>query len=190
MENFPLSLGEGSILAGQYTVGRVLGQGGFGITYLALDRQLDIKVAIKEFLPEGMAVRMNGNPELTLYTGDKQENFIYGMEQFLDEARALAKFIGNPNIAAVRSYFSENNTAYFVMEYIEGTSFKNHIKNSGGRIDYAEALRVLVPVMDALSAVHNAGLIHRDVTPDNIYMTRDGGIKAARLRLGKIQHRR
>ena len=189
ISEYPLALNEGSILANQYVVGRVLGQGGFGITYLALDRLLGVRVAIKEFLPEGMAVRTGGTANLTVYSGERQESFAYGVEQFIDEARALAKFIGNRNIAAVRSYFNENNTAYFVMEYVDGTSFKNYIASKGGSVDYADAVRVLAPVMDALSAVHAAGMIHRDVTPDNIYITSTGEVKlldfgSARYSLG------
>lgn len=118
-EKYPFALPHGSILAGQYILGRVLGQGGFGITYLALDKMLDIKVAVKEFLPETMAARVTGSPQVTVFAGERQEYFRYGLERFLDEARVLAKFLGNPNIVGVRSYFEENGTAYFVMEYVE-----------------------------------------------------------------------
>ncbi len=186
---FPGSMKAGSILNGQYIVGRVLGQGGFGITYLALDYHLDIRVAIKEYLPEGMATRLLGTTLVTIYEGEKLENFNYGAERFLDEARVLAKFIGIKSIASIKSYFRENNTAYFVMDYIEGINFKNYIKNHGGTINYQEALRILLPVMDALAIVHQEGVIHRDVTPDNIYITKDNEIKlldfgSARYSLG------
>ncbi len=186
---YPMALRAGSILNGQYIVGRVLGQGGFGITYLAFDYQLKIKVAIKEYMPDGMATRLPETTLITVYSGEKQENFGYGAERFLDEARVLAKFLGNKNIAGVKSYFNENNTSYFVMDYIEGISFKSYIQNQGGNIDYSDALRVLVPVLRALSVVHREGFIHRDVTPDNIYITKDGEIKlldfgSARYSLG------
>ncbi len=174
---YPMALRAGSILNGQYIVGRVLGQGGFGITYLAFDYQLKIKVAIKEYMPDGMATRLPETTLISVYSGEKQENFTYGAERFLDEARVLAKFLGNKNIAGVKSYFNENNTSYFVMDYIEGVSFKTYIRNQGGKIDYTDALRVLVPVLRALSVVHREGFIHRDVTPDNIYITKDGEIK-------------
>lgn len=189
MVRFPLSIKEGSILNGQYVVGRVLGQGGFGITYLALDYQLEVKVAIKEYLPDGMALRLPGTTLISVCEGEKKENFNYGADRFLDEARVLAKFIGHKNIVSVKSYFRENNTAYFVMDYIEGINFKNYIKNQGGKIPYDDAFRILLPVMDALAAVHKEGVIHRDVTPDNIYITRDNEIKlldfgSARYSLG------
>ncbi len=186
---FPGAIKEGSILNGQYIVGRVLGQGGFGITYLALDYQLELKVAIKEYLPDGMAARLPGTTLISVYEGEKQDNFNYGAERFLDEARVLAKFIGNRNIVSVKSYFRENNTAYFVMDYIEGINFKNYIKNHGGKISYQEAMKILLPVMDALATVHREGVIHRDVTPDNIYITKNNEVKlldfgSARYSLG------
>ncbi|WP_225903866.1 protein kinase domain-containing protein [Anaerocolumna chitinilytica] len=187
---FPMSIREGSVLNGQYIVGRVLGQGGFGITYLALDYQLELKVAIKEYLPDGMAVRLPGTTLVSVYEGEgKQENFNYGADRFLDEARVLAKFIGHKNIVSVKSYFRENNTAYFVMDYIEGINFKNYIKNQGGKISYDDALRILLPVMEALADVHKEGVIHRDVTPDNIYISKNNEIKlldfgSARYSLG------
>ena len=186
---YPFALAHGSVLAGQYITGRVLGQGGFGITYLALDNQSGARVAIKEFMPESMAVRAAGTPQITVYTGQRQENFRYGMERFLDEAKVLAKFQDNTNIVGVRSYFEENGTAYFVMEYVEGISFKTYIQNEGGRVPWEEAVRILTPVMDALGAVHKEGIIHRDVTPDNIFLTADGQVKlldfgSARYSLG------
>lgn len=186
---YPFALPHGSILAGRYITGRVLGQGGFGITYLALDNQLKTKVAIKEFMPDSMAVRTAGMLRITVYSGQRQENFQYGMERFLEEARVLAKFQENPNIVGVRSYFEENGTAYFVMEYVEGVSFKSYIQEHGGRVSWEEAARLLMPVMDALDAVHREGIIHRDVTPDNIFITSGGGVKlldfgSARYSLG------
>ena len=186
---YPFALPHGSILAGRYITGRVLGQGGFGITYLALDNQLKTKVAIKEFMPDSMAVRTAGMLRITVYSGQRQENFQYGMERFLEEARVLAKFQENPNIVGVRSYFEENGTAYFVMEYVEGVSFKSYIQEHGGRVSWEEAARLLMPVMDALEAVHREGIIHRDVTPDNIFITSGGGVKlldfgSARYSLG------
>jgi serine/threonine protein kinase len=107
----------------------------------------------------------------------------------LQEAETLAQFIGNKNIVRVHSYFEENGTAYFVMDFIEGTSFDVYIKEHGGRVSYEEAEKILLPVMDALAAVHSKGIVHRDVTPDNIYITKDGTVKlldfgAARYSLG------
>ena len=172
---FPVALQAGTVLNGRYIVGRVLGQGGFGITYLALDTQLNAKVAIKEFMPNDIATRIGTTVSVAMDT--KSEEFAYGAERFQEEARTLAKFIGNPNIAAVTSYFDENDTSYFVMDYIEGISFKTYIANHGGKISVEETLNVMIPVLRALTAVHAEGFIHRDVTPDNIYITKDGMVK-------------
>ena len=174
-KKFPVALRAGTVLNGRYIVGRVLGQGGFGITYLALDTQLNAKVAIKEFMPGEIATRQGTTVSVMMDT--KAEEFAYGAERFQEEARTLAKFIGNPNIAAVTSYFDENDTSYFVMDYIEGISFKTYIANHGGKISVEETLNVMIPVLRALTAVHAEGFIHRDVTPDNIYITKDGMVK-------------
>ena len=174
-KKFPVALRAGTVLNDRYIVGRVLGQGGFGITYLALDTQLNAKVAIKEFMPNDIATRIGTTVSVAMDT--KSEEFAYGAERFQEEARTLAKFIGNPNIAAVTSYFDENDTSYFVMDYIEGISFKTYIANHGGKISVEETLNVMIPVLRALNAVHAEGFIHRDVTPDNIYITKDGMVK-------------
>ena len=174
-KKFPVALRAGTVLNGRYIIGRVLGQGGFGITYLALDTQLNAKVAIKEFMPNDIATRIGTTVSVAM--DSKSEEFAYGAERFQEEARTLAKFIGNPNIAAVTSYFDENDTSYFVMDYIEGISFKTYIANHGGKISVEETLNVMIPVLRALTAVHAEGFIHRDVTPDNIYITKDGMVK-------------
>ena len=186
-EKFPLALPQGTILAGQYVIDHALGQGGFGITYKATDHKTGQKVAVKEFFPETMATRTQTT--VTAFTGERGESFAYGKSCFLQEAETLAEFIGNKNIVKVHSYFEENGTAYFVMDFVEGTSFDQYIKEHGGRISYEDAERILLPVMDALSAVHGRGIVHRDVTPDNIYITKDGTVKlldfgAARYSLG------
>ncbi len=175
-KKFPVALRAGTVLNGRYIVGRVLGQGGFGITYLALDTQLNAKVAIKEFMPGEIATRVGGTT-VSVMMETRSEEFTYGAERFQEEARTLAKFIGNPNIAGVSSYFDENDTSYFVMDYIEGISFKTYIANHGGKISVEETLNVMIPVLRALTAVHAEGFIHRDVTPDNIYITKDGMVK-------------
>ena len=175
-KKYPVALRAGTVLNDRYIVGRVLGQGGFGITYLAWDTQLEAKVAIKEFMPGELAARVEGTT-VSVLSADRSEDFTYGAERFQEEARTLAKFIGNPNIAAVTSYFDENDTSYFVMDYIEGISFKTYIANHGGKVSVEDTLNVMIPVLRALTAVHQEGFIHRDVTPDNIYITKDGMVK-------------
>lgn len=184
---FPMALPPGTVLNGRYILGRVLGQGGFGITYVAQDHKTGSLVAVKEYFPDTMAARTDGH-SVSAYTGQREENFLYGKECFLNEAKTLAEFIGNPNIVRVHSYFEENNTAYFVMDYVQGTSFQDYLKQHG-RLSWPETKRILEPVIGALASVHSKGVIHRDVTPDNIYITNDGTVKlldfgAARYSLG------
>lgn len=186
-EDFPLALPGGTILAGQYTIDKVLGQGGFGITYMATDYKTGQKVAVKEFFPDSLAYREMRT--VISYPGERTENYEYGKENFIQEAKTLAEFIGCENIVRIFSYFEENGTAYFVMEYIEGVSFDDYLKDRGCRISFDEAKNILVPVMEALAIVHSKGIVHRDVTPDNIYITNDGKVKlldfgAARYSLG------
>lgn len=187
-EKYPLALPEGTVLAGQYVVEKVLGQGGFGITYGAIDHKTGERVAVKEFFPDAMASRTN-HTTVSPFSGERGEHYAYGKTCFLQEAETLAQFIGNENIVRVHSYFEENGTAYFVMDFVEGISFDEYLKRQGGNIPYEEAARILIPVMDALSAVHGKGIVHRDVTPDNIYITKEGVVKlldfgAARYSLG------
>lgn len=184
----PHALPAGAILNGRYIIGRILGQGGFGITYTARNHQTGELVAVKEFYPDSMVTRTDLT-EVTPFLGERGENFAYGKETFLQEAETMAQFIGNPNIVRVYSYFEENGTAYFVMEYVDGVSYLDYLKQKGGKIGFDDALKILLPVMDALSVVHEKNIIHRDVTPDNIYISKDGTVKlldfgAARYSLG------
>lgn len=186
--SLPLALPVGTVLAGKYVITQALGQGGFGITYVAEDYKTKEKVAIKEFFPDTMVTR-GPNNAITIHSGPAGENFVYGKDCFLEEAKTLAEFIGNENIVRVISYFEENGTAYFAMEYIEGESFQDYIKSHGGKVSWEDAAKFLLPVMDALAAVHSKGIVHRDVTPDNIYITKEGVVKlldfgAARYSLG------
>lgn len=187
-DRFPLALPEGTVLAGQYIVDKVLGQGGFGITYAATDHKTGAKVAVKEFFPDAMATR-TGQTTVVPFTGERGDSYAYGKTCFLQEAETLAQFIGSENIVRIHSYFEENGTAYFVMDFVEGTSFDEYLRQHGGKVSFEEAARILIPVMDALSIVHSRGIVHRDVTPDNIYITKEGGVKlldfgAARYSLG------
>lgn len=188
-DKYPLALPENTVLAGQYIIKEVLGQGGFGITYKAVDRISGKFVAVKEYFPESMATRLPGKTDVTSYSGDRGDNFQYGKQCFIQEAETLAQFIGNENIVRIYSYFEEYGTAYFVMDYIGGTSLDEYVKRNGGKISFEEAADILVPIMDALNAVHEKGIVHRDVSPDNIYLTNDGRVilidfGAARQSLG------
>lgn len=176
-ETPPLALPAGTVLNGRYLTGRVLGQGGFGITYLGYDLTLQIKVAIKEYMPQGMVTRTADKTTMTLLSRNGEDAFNAGTERFLDEARTLAKFQNLPNIVHVQNFFQENNTAYFVMEYIEGQSLKQLLAASGGRLSYAQAIGILLPVMESLTSVHAQNMLHRDISPDNISITKSGQSK-------------
>ena len=172
---YPSALQQGSILNGKYIVGRVLGQGGFGITYIAKDYKTGERVAIKEYLPSEFAGR-NGN-SVQPYSGDHEANFAYGKEQFLTEAKTLAAFIGDEHIVRIYSFFEENNTAYFAMEYVDGLALDKYMAQQGGRLTVAEANRLLLPLMESLNKVHRKGIVHRDISPDNIIVTKEGSVK-------------
>ena len=188
-KDYPDALECGSVLYGRYVLGKVLGQGGFGITYLANDYKRNKPVAVKEYFPKEAAKR-NGTNQVIPVSHSKSEAFQYGMDRFLDEARTLAEFIGNKNIVKVHRFFKENGTAYFVMDYVKGMSFVDLLKRKGGKISWDEAWAVLSPIVNALGIVHSKGIVHRDVAPDNIVIGVDGHVKlldfgAARYSMGQ-----
>ena len=154
----------------EYELVRALGLGGFGITYLGFDRHLDKPVAIKEYLPADIAVRTdytNVAPQVS----DHIDNFAWGLERFLDEARTLARF-DHPNIVKVYRYFEANDTAYIVMEYIEGETLSNVLRRKG-TISENEIRCTLLPILEGLETVHAANFLHRDIKPSNIVLRKD-----------------
>lgn len=154
-----------------YTIDRVLGQGGFGITYLAHDRNLDQAVAIKEYLPIELSVReINSNVAPVSDKHDKQ--FKWGLERFIFEARTIAKF-DHANIVGVLSVFEENNTAYMVMSYEEGESLHLLLERKQ-TLPEVQLKGIVMPILDGLRNVHQAGFVHRDIKPDNIIIRKDG----------------
>ncbi|MFR8012293.1 MAG: protein kinase domain-containing protein [Clostridia bacterium] len=166
-----------TILNGRYLVGRVLGFGGFGTTYIAWDLVLEKKVAIKEYMPSDFATRAPGETQLSVYDGELGEQFEAGLKSFINESRRLAKFNHEDGIVHIFDSFLENGTAYIVMEYLEGKTLKELLKEHGGKIPYEEAVGYILPVLKSLDAVHQTGIIHRDIAPDNIFLTNDGKVK-------------
>ncbi len=166
----------GSLLAGRYIIGRVLGFGGFGITYIGYDQVLQNKVAIKEYMPGEFSTRMPNQQMVTVYSGDRAEQFREGMLKIIDEARRLAQFQDEPNIVHIYDCFEANNTAYIVMEYLDGESVKELLARQG-RIPLDQALDIVLKVISAMKKVHEIGIIHRDIAPDNIYILKDGNVK-------------
>lgn len=173
-----------------YHIIKILGQGGFGITYLAHDTNLDQKVAIKEYLPTDLAVRENDISVHPVSEGHA-ESYEWGLERFISEARTLAKF-KHHNIVRVLSVFTENNTAYMVMEYEHGEPMDAMLKNRK-TIEEEKLKSILMPMLDGLEAVHKEGFIHRDIKPPNIYIRTDGSpvlldFGSARQSLGEQTH--
>ena len=165
----PFFLKPGEILNRRYIVGTALEHGGFGIVYRAWDAQMEQMVAIKEYYPGGVASRMPDGRGVCAYTPDKQELFDKGVRRYLTEARNLAVFT-HPDIVGLFGYFEENHTAYIVMEYLDGISLKNYMAQSGGMLTEEETLHITHHVLDALSEIHSYHIIHRDVSPDNIFL--------------------
>ena len=153
---------------GAYRVARVLGVGGFGVTYLCEHAGLGVQVAVKEYLPNEMAVR-DGTEVHPKSAGDR-EGFEWGLSRSLDEARTLARF-EHPNVVRVRDYLEANNTAYIVMDYEEGEPLDALLRRHG-TLTEAQLKRVVLPVVDGLRQVHAAGFLHRDIKPSNIYVRR------------------
>lgn len=171
-----IHMAPGTILHDRYIIGKVLGFGGFGVTYIGWDGRLEQKVAIKEYLPSEFSTRMPGETTVTVFNGDKKEQFDDGLEKFVDEAKRLAKFKNESGIVKIFDSFSENETAYIIMEYLDGETLTERLAREH-TIPEDEAVEMLWPVMQSLQVVHNEGILHRDIAPDNIFLTTDGEVK-------------
>ncbi|MGI6615421.1 MAG: protein kinase domain-containing protein [Dethiobacteria bacterium] len=182
----PQHLPPRTLLNRRYLIGRVLGQGAFGITYLAWDSNLEIKVAIKEYFPCDLVHRQVGHCSISIHTGSLAEPYIYGLEKFFAEAKTLLPFREHTNIVTVLDYFKANGTAYLVMNYLEGVTLKEYLLGSRTALTFGKIMEIMVPVMDALKGVHAAGILHRDVSPDNIFLTRDK--KVVLIDFGAARH--
>ncbi len=172
-----LQLKPRTLLREQYLIGRALGHGGFGITYLAWDNGLEARLAVKEYMPNGVAGRASGDTKVLAYSDQTKQEFEWGLDRFLEEARTLKKFNSHPGIVSVDTVFRENGTAYLVMEFLDGWTLEEFLRKRDGKVTFETALRLMLPVMDALGAVHAEGILHRNVSPDNIYLTRTGKVK-------------
>jgi len=170
-------LRKGTRLIGRYIIEGVLGQGGFGITYLGIDELHEKKVAIKEFFPQGIVTRnIEYQDTVTVTFVGEKDNYEKGKERFLKEARTMAKFSKDEGIVKALDFFEINNTAYIVMEYLEGVTLKQYLRENK-RIDAEDLVELLVPLIESLDEIHSQGLIHRDISPDNIMVLPDGRIK-------------
>lgn len=173
----PLALAPRTLLNEQFRVGQVLGVGGFGITYLAFDEVLEMVVAVKEYLPNNIAVRKTGsNTVQPLSKSGGDQDFEFGLQRFLQEARTLAKFEAHENIVRVRTFFRENGTGYLVMNFYEGRTLAEYLAARNGFLPEQEALLIMEQVVEGLSAVHEENILHRDIDPNNVYLADNGTV--------------
>lgn len=167
----------GVILKERYKIEEVIGAGGFGITYRAWDPLLQSYVAIKEYYPSGIATRSADSSKVCVPVGQEQREYHRGRIRFLKEAQDVARFQSEPNIVSIYDYLEENDTAYMVMEYLHGCTLKQYIREHGGRLDTDHILHICLSVLDALAVVHKTGMIHRDISPENIFICEDLTVK-------------
>lgn len=167
----------GTMLRERYLVGKVLGEGGFGITYVGWDTLFEMKVAIKEFYMAGYVSRMNSYSQMVhVSMGNHAEIFDKNRRRFLDEARVLVRFRNEDGIVGIHDFFQENNTAYIVMDYLEGQTLKAYLKHKG-TLSWQETKQLMLPILDSLQRIHAEHIIHRDISPDNIMITNRGKVK-------------
>ncbi|WP_455057219.1 protein kinase domain-containing protein [Jutongia sp.] len=172
----PRCLRPGMCLRDRYILGRVLGEGSFGISYIAWDCLLDTVVAIKEYFPASLVSRhiSEEDEDTNVYIYEKRESQKYqeSLKKYLGEAKSLSAYYDLDGIVSVRDFFYANNTAYIVMGYVDGISVKEYVEKNGP-IEGEKFLRMLEPVIQSLAKVHQTGVLHRDISPDNILLTRD-----------------
>lgn len=174
-ENYCLLMG--TEIADRYIIGGMLGLGGFGITYRAWDKKLETIVAIKEYFPSGMVNRLPGSTEVMLVASKRRGEVQYGKERFLDEARNLARFNTHPNIVNVSDYFEANHTAYIVMEFLDGSTLGKTVRDRGKPLPPEQCCGIARDICEALHALHASNILHRDVSPDNIFLCKNGSVK-------------
>ncbi len=177
MNNKPGQLPIWTFINNSYMIGKSLGDGGFGITYMGFDVNLQKKIAIKEYFPDGFAMR--GSDGFTVYPNAAETQAFFEGEKarFVEEARILAQIEEQPGVVKVISFQVENNTAYIIMEFLEGTSLKKYVAEKGNHLSVPETLAIMKPVVKALAGIHEKGVVHRDISLDNIMITKNGKVK-------------
>lgn len=170
-------LEEGTVVGGRYRLEKVLGVGGYGITYRGMDIRLERLVAVKEYYPSFCASRFAERTNDVRCNDGMEDFYRKGMDRFLDEARTLVQLSNVAGVVRVNDFFEENATAYLVMDYLDGKNLKQMADGFGGRIPAEILIPVISPVIAALRQVHEKGLIHRDISPDNIMMLEDGSVR-------------
>ena len=168
-------LAAGTVLSQRYVLGRVLGDGGFGITYIGYDKALKRKVAVKEYFPNDCVTRQKGETEVSPFSGERGERYERGLKNFQTEAQRLAKLGSIEGVVNVYDVFAENSTAYIVMEYLSGETVAQMVEGHKF-LGFGKTMNIIVSVLKSLKNVHNAGVIHRDISPKNIIKTKEGKI--------------
>lgn len=165
-----------SQIGGRYIIGKTLGQGGFGITYVGYDMETDRRVAIKEFFPSVGASRSTSSSEVVVSSFEHKSTFMTGVSKFIQEAETLSELHSVPNVVHVYDAFLANNTAYIVMEFVEGGTLSQYLRSErGGRITMAQTMKLFTPLFDTLEQLHARSVIHRDIKPSNLMIRRENG---------------
>ncbi len=168
----------GTLLAnGRYQIGTAVNTGGFGIVYRAWDTVFDKMIAVKEYYPGGKVTRIPGTCQVVVYSEKDKGEYARGKQDFLIEARTVARFSNLPNVVDVYDYFEANNTAHMVMEFMNGIPYSQYIRQHGGKLDLQTAMAVTHGVLEALKEVHKAKVIHCDIKPNNIFIDTAGTVK-------------
>lgn len=183
----PHCLTPGTILGNHFIVGTVIGFGGFGITYKCFDTTLGIVVAAKEFYPMGLVNRSPGESKVGLLSGEKREQYKAQLKRFVMEAQSVAQFGKAKDIVNVYDFFEENGTAYMIMEYINGILLKDYLEKQGP-MPPDVAMSVIMPIIEAVKKIHSKGIIHRDISPDNIFITDEKSIKVFDFGAAQLNH--
>lgn len=170
-------LPSGTVLQGKFIVGKLLGAGGFGNTYIGWSQVLLRRVAVKEYYPEQITSRMQDGVTVSVTESTMRQRFRTGLQQFLEEARSVANLQDIRGVVEIYNFFEANGTGYIVMEYLEGMDVRTILKKSGGKRDYEWCRRVILTVLYTLREVHRRGVLHRDIAPDNIFITNEGVVK-------------
>ena len=166
-----------TVVHSRYRIVQVLGAGGFGITYKVFDQKTNQIAAMKEYMPRDIAHRVVGSGEVRPLTEASRAHYEKFYQQFYKEAQTIYTLRGHPNIVEITDLFYENNTVYYVMEYVDGMDLKQVLKKQGGRLPWAQLKPLMEQVVNGLSQVHASGLIHCDISPDNIFLINGGRIK-------------
>lgn len=172
------ALYEGVVLSGKYIIQNTIGVGGFGIIYFAEDINLKLKVAIKEYFPFGIVTRVSKEDiDIHVLGGKYEQQYNKGLKQFEQEANRLFMFRNCTGVIDILNFFYVNNTAYMVLEYIYGNNLREYLEKNGDKLQWNEAYKLIRPVIESLAVVHKAGMVHCDISPDNIMITKEGNVK-------------